>query len=361
MKYGRYLWLLLWMCCPAWLCAQPKPELKFEVTAHDFGEIAEEGGLVTCSFPFTNTGNATLIITRAVATCGCTQPIFPNVPIGPGKSGEIKVSFNPKGRPGKFQKSVYVFANIDSARAVLTITGKVLREDKTPVKFANAMGPITLRAKHLSFFDVYTDSVKVRSIDFANSLRDSITLAFGNVPPHLTVKQIPERVAPGKSGVIEVTYDASRANDWGMHKDEFGIIFPGEESPDRKNVITVSADIRENFAHMTAAQRAKAPKIVMEETRLDFGKIKGDSPVEKTIKIRNEGKSTLQIRKINNDSNTVLAEVSKMTVPPGKAIDFKVSVFPSGAKSKILSHRIFLIVNDPVNPTFSIPVFAEFE
>lgn len=361
MKCRRHFWWLIWICCPILLSAQPQAELSFEVQTHDFGQIPEEGGLVTCIFPFTNTGTATLVINRAVATCGCTQPVFPRNPIAPGQSGEIKVSFNPKGRPGKFQKSVYIFANIDSGREVLTIKGTVLREDKQPPKFANAMGPITLRAKHLSFFDVYTDSVKVRTIDFANGSKEAISLSFEQVPAHLSVKQIPSRVEPGKTGVIEIAYDASKSADWGMRKDEFSIRFPGEDAPQPKNVITVSADIREDFSKMTEAQRTKAPKIVLGETRLDFGKIKGDAPVEKIIKIRNEGKSALQIRKVNNDSNAVLATVSKMTVSPGKSVDFKITVSPSAANGKILSHRVFIITNDPVNPTFSIPLFAEFE
>lgn len=110
------------------LSAQDKaPLISFNATSHDFGSIHEEDGPVTTSFSFVNNGDAPLVIISATAQCGCTRPSFPQKPINPGKSGEIKVTFNPQGRPGEFIKEVKVKTNDKKHRTTkLNISGVVL-------------------------------------------------------------------------------------------------------------------------------------------------------------------------------------------------------------------------------------------
>ena len=105
-----------------------EPAIEFAETVHDFGTIAEDGGSVSCEFPFTNTGDAPLLIVNASASCGCTRPGYPKNPVAPGKSGKIKVTYIPKGRPGEFNKTVTVRTNIkdkDRKKVTLRITGFV--------------------------------------------------------------------------------------------------------------------------------------------------------------------------------------------------------------------------------------------
>ena len=104
-----------------------EPGVEFTSTSHDFGNIKEEGDPVSCEFEFTNTGDAPLVIISASASCGCTRPEFPKKPIQPGKSGKIKVTYLPKGRPGEFSKSVRVRTNAKKPKKVnLKISGVVI-------------------------------------------------------------------------------------------------------------------------------------------------------------------------------------------------------------------------------------------
>jgi len=92
--------------------AQGQAEIKFDKTTHDFGKFSESNPVVTCTFTFTNVGDAPLIINQALATCGCTVPEYTKTPIQPGKGGEIKVTYNGTGKfPGHFKKSITVRTN----------------------------------------------------------------------------------------------------------------------------------------------------------------------------------------------------------------------------------------------------------
>ena len=85
-----------------------KPVITFTKTTHDFGQINEVDGRVTTVFEFKNEGMIPLILNSVRASCGCTTPKWTKEPIEPGATGQITVTYNPNGRPGRFQKTITV-------------------------------------------------------------------------------------------------------------------------------------------------------------------------------------------------------------------------------------------------------------
>ena len=106
----------------------PLTTLKFEEETYDWGKVMD-GDKMTHVFKFKNTGKEPLIISNAKGSCGCTVPEWPKDAIAPGKSGEIKVVFDSKGKGavgGKDDsKRVTITANTDPAETFLTIKGKI--------------------------------------------------------------------------------------------------------------------------------------------------------------------------------------------------------------------------------------------
>lgn len=103
---------LMLFTCFTMANAQQNAQIKFDKTTQNFGEFSESSPVQTCVFTFTNVGNAPLIINQAVASCGCTVPAYTKTPIQPGKKGEIKVTYNGKGKfPGHFKKTITVRTN----------------------------------------------------------------------------------------------------------------------------------------------------------------------------------------------------------------------------------------------------------
>ncbi|MDR1555617.1 MAG: DUF1573 domain-containing protein [Tannerellaceae bacterium] len=93
--------------------------------SHDFGTIKESDGKVSHTFVVKNDGTQPLVITRVIASCGCTSPDWTKEPIAPGKTGEVVVTYDPQGRPGPFAKTVSIYSNGKRGSQVLTIRGDV--------------------------------------------------------------------------------------------------------------------------------------------------------------------------------------------------------------------------------------------
>jgi len=103
--------------------------MTFSKKEHDFGTI-NEGDIVETIFTFKNTGKTELIITKAVGSCGCTVPEWPQEPISVGGSGEIKVKFNSNGKPNNQRKTITLTTNTAQGKEVVVIKAQVTPKQK---------------------------------------------------------------------------------------------------------------------------------------------------------------------------------------------------------------------------------------
>ena len=101
------------------------PVITFKENSKDFGDITQ-GQQVAHTFVLTNTGKQPLIISNVAATCGCTVPSWPKEPVAPGKSAEIKVSFNSTGKVGKQNSVVRIYSNASEPIEKVSLISNVL-------------------------------------------------------------------------------------------------------------------------------------------------------------------------------------------------------------------------------------------
>ena len=101
------------------------PVISFKENSIDFGDIVQ-GQKVEHTFVLTNTGKQPLIISNVAATCGCTVHSWPKEPVAPGKSAEIKVSFNSTGKVGKQNSVVRIYSNASEPIEKVSLISNVL-------------------------------------------------------------------------------------------------------------------------------------------------------------------------------------------------------------------------------------------
>jgi hypothetical protein len=122
----RLIFGLLILLAPA-AAQAAAPTVVFDTDTHNFGNIKATGGPVSYEYTFTNTGTEPLVIVSVTnGGCGCTTPSFPKAPVAPGKTGKIKITFNPVGRKGEFNREVKVRTNGTPKRIGLKFSGVVI-------------------------------------------------------------------------------------------------------------------------------------------------------------------------------------------------------------------------------------------
>ncbi len=350
---GTFVFLVL-MAVVYSLQAQPLADIKFEKMDHNFGKIKEEEGPVTYNFNFTNTSKFPLIIQGVTASCGCTTPEWSREPILPGKTGFIKVSYDPALRPGVFNKSITINANIPQNSRVLTISGDVIPKvlsltDLYPVDF----GGIRLTSFDLSFVKVKDNEIKTDTLQFYNPGTSPVKVKFKIIPAHISIKTVPSVIPPKTKGYFLITFDGTKKPSFGPVFNRIYLSFNAEEK--YNHAIAISATVEEDFSKLSAADLAAAPRIDYNSRTFDFGEIPEGKKVNYTFKILNKGKKPLIIRSISASCECTTGQPASNTIQPGSSTEMKVT-FDSKGTVGIQNKILTVISNDPENTTTAIRV-----
>ena len=235
---------------------------------------------------------------------------------------------------------------------MLRIEGDVApREKGIEDYYPKAFGDVRLRTSHLAFTKVYNNQTVTDTVGIVNMGADPVTITFENVPEHITISVKPEKLAgkkpnekTGEFGVITVSYDGKKKNDWGFVMDRVDFLINGEKNT--QNRLSISATIEEDFSHLTPDELANAPKIVFENTTFEFGTIKSGEKATYNFVFENTGKSDLVIRKIKASCGCTATNPEKMVIKPGESSHIT-TTFNSTGKRGNQNKTITVITNDP--------------
>jgi uncharacterized cupredoxin-like copper-binding protein len=174
------------------------PSILVEKPTHDFGTI-NQGQKVDHLFAVKNRGDEPLTITQIRSSCGCTAATLSTKTIPPGKSGEVKVTFDSTNFADQVTKTVHLDSNDPrNPSTVLTMQGKIVE--------IIAATPRTLNLGSLK-----AGSRKEVMLKLENRGTTTFTVTSVHSPMVAIVGTIREgKVNPGKSGEITVTVAVPR-------------------------------------------------------------------------------------------------------------------------------------------------------
>ncbi len=336
-----------------------QPVITFEKTDHDFGKINEADGKVTTIFTFKNEGMEPLVLSNVRASCGCTTPKWPRHPIEPGQTGEITVTYNPNGRPGRFTKTVTITSNATEATTRVTIRGEVIPKPAKPVdNYPVKMGELSLKSKSVNFGKLLDHATKTQEIEYANQTDHEITVALlpaKGQEKYLDAIATLTNVKANETGKIQIALTTENANVYGPIEGTFLVVVNGKQEVSDDFKILVTAEVEEDFSTLTPEARRNAP-ILDVAASVNLGNIAAGKVGKRTVSLANVGADPLKIRRVLNNNKDLKATVNKAELKNGKSGQLKIEVPTAGLEKGNYSRQLTLITNDPAKPKFVVTI-----
>ncbi len=107
-----------------WMGTVTSPVVQWETpTEHDFGDVYMNKP-ARYAFVFRNTTDQPIVLQTVRTTCGCTAAEWPETPVAPGETGEVKIDFEGY-QKGAFRKKIRVFFDKQKGPEILWVSGVV--------------------------------------------------------------------------------------------------------------------------------------------------------------------------------------------------------------------------------------------
>lgn len=346
--------------------SQEKTVISVKEPNYDFGIIKEDGGEVEHVFIVENKGKTPLVIDRITTSCGCTLPEWSKEPVAPGKTKEVKIWYDPYGRPGSFYKTISVYSNTEPRRFVMTIKGEVERKKVLPaIVYPYSIGDLKLLSKTVSFTAIRPNETLGEKIPVKNTGQNALTVRFGNLPHHITAEARPQTLQPDETGEIVFLFNAASVGKKGRYHTTIPVTVSSAGTSPTEQTISLGANIIDDFSKLSASDKEKAPSIMPASTLVDFEKIEDKSSIlgiggkaSRTLEIFNKGQSPLLIYSISSDYELIDISGGKKEIKPNSSAIFKLTIRPKAIKAKLES-TVTIVCNDPNGPVRLIKVIAE--
>ncbi len=240
----------------------------------------------------------------------------------------------------------------------MSIKGNVIPKPKTKAdNYPSKIGNMRFKTNHLAFQEMTNKQVKTDTLGFYNESQKEMSITgVKNLPDFVTVEITPKVVKHDEEGVLIITYDAQKRNDFGYVFDKFSLVTNDTELPEK--LLYISANITYDFSEMTEKEKQNAPKISFDTETFNYGQVQSGQMVEFEFIFRNTGKDPLRILKTKPSCGCTGSETEMTLLKKGQSSKIK-GRFDTRGRSGQQHHNITVHTNDPERPVVVLYIQGE--
>lgn len=330
-------------------------KISFESTTINAGNTLWQRP-ISATFKFSNKDKNPLIITDVDAGCGCMVPKWTTGQLQKGDKGEITISYDAK-MLGHMDRYIDVYTNQSSKPVRLRMKAYVTRSEVHTIEelFPYRIDNVCLNANNIEFSDVHAgDSAKV-TIEILNDGQEVYTPGLMHLPSYLTAKFMPEMLARGQQGKIELTLHGDKLMNYGLNQTSIYLSRYAGDIVGATNELMVSSILLPEVKQSTGAQ----PSFYISSSTLNLGKLGNKKKLTGNIRLKNNGSAPLTIDNIQAFNQAITVALPKRELQPGEATTLKVEVWAKYLGLSKAEPRVLIITNDPKSPKEVITIKFE--
>lgn len=329
--------------------------LTIDKHTHDFGDILLDKGPVSCTFTILNKGTKAAVIYNVVSSCGCTDVKWTREPIRPGGKGTISVTYSNDEGAYPFDKNLTVYISDIKKPVILKIRGVSHEKKKTLEElYPTTFGSLGIKETYIKCGNIEQQGMRSDAVNVANLSNQPLEVDFTDVSPNLSIRISPNPIPARSVAEMEFTVYADR-DKWGKNDYYATPIINGKRytASDNSKNLSIWAFTKENFSGLTQEQKNNGPLPMFDESTFSFGRIKKGTIVHAKFNVRNEGKETLCVYKVDINSCKWSHSAFPAVAPDGEA-EFRVHLdtaeMPKGEALAIIT----LVTNSPLRPIVNL-------
>ena len=329
---------------------------------HNFGNILLGSGPVKCSFSITNISGKPIVIYNVASTCGCTDVTWTKEPILPGGKGEIAVTYSNDEGPYPFDKTLTAYISDIKKPVLFKVRGICTEKDK-PLEeiYTVSYGPLAMRESMIKVGNLEQERQKSEAVLVANLSEKPVKVTFGDVSEHLDITVSPNPIPARSTGEMSFTVTASR-DLWGKNRYWATPQIDGKAYRNNNGDSRIGfwAYTKENFSHLTDAEKDAGSRPTFGTSTFNAGKVKKGEVIHAEYSFVNEGKSDFCVYKVDADTR-IWSHSDIPCARPGQKVSFRVHLDTSAmAKGESLT-IVTLTTNSPLRPIVNLFIAAYIE
>ena len=175
-----------------------RAEVRLVDPIYDFGIIREADGPRTGYAHIVNLGPDSTFISDVRPSCGCTGANFFSDPIAPGDTTTVSFTYDPKGRPGFFEKTVKIYVGDNRERYIVKMSGTVVGTPESLRRnYPVEDGRIRLSDSEIDLGKVKGGDGRHAFVRVVNASMDTVTPVWANTDKALSIDVTPKTLTPG--------------------------------------------------------------------------------------------------------------------------------------------------------------------
>lgn len=321
---------------------------------YDFGTWHEVQGRRTGRVEFVNTGPDTVMITSVRPSCGCTAADYYRDAVAPGDTAWVSFTYDPSGRPGRFDKTVKVYTDPGRELKVIHIRGTIVGTPQTLMNdYPEADGSIRLSASRYAFSATAKGEARHAFITGYNQGSDTIYPRVSTPAKPLEATVARRGVAPGEAFTVAF-YLPTRTLDSGPHSWPLTVSAGTSSLP-----VEVSIDVLPAATSLSEEEMTRAPRIEVPTAPVELTGGKPGGKLRFRFNIGNGGLDPLHVERIYSRAGAVTITRVPRSIKQGKEGRVEGVIDLSRVEGPAFGYIVEIITDDPRQPVATVRVTGQ--